>query len=60
MQAGVAELPQPGPNRVPEVTRTMSHSNLSQPQSAVFEMAGDAPPVPTPQNNLYYQQQQQQ
>lgn len=43
-QAGV---PQPGPARYPEVSRTKSQPNLREPQSAVFEMANDHPPLPT-------------
>ncbi|OIW31368.1 hypothetical protein CONLIGDRAFT_315895 [Coniochaeta ligniaria NRRL 30616] len=33
--------------RVPEVSRTKSQPDLRQPQAAVFEMAGDMPPIPT-------------
>ncbi|KAI0972077.1 hypothetical protein F4678DRAFT_67784 [Xylaria arbuscula] len=43
-QAGV---PQPGPARYPEMSRTKSQPNLREPQSAVFEMANDHPPMPT-------------
>ncbi|KAH9884028.1 hypothetical protein F4778DRAFT_774858 [Xylariomycetidae sp. FL2044] len=40
--------PQPGPARFPEMSRTKSQPNLRQPQAAVFEMAGDVPPMPPP------------
>ncbi|KAJ3570242.1 hypothetical protein NPX13_g5793 [Xylaria arbuscula] len=38
--------PQPGPARYPEMSRTKSQPNLREPQSAVFEMANDHPPLP--------------
>lgn len=38
--------PQPGPARLPEMSRTKSQPNLREPQSAVFEMASDHPPLP--------------
>lgn len=37
---------QSGPGRMPEMNRTKSQPNLREPQSAVFEMAPDIPPVP--------------
>ncbi|KAI1815418.1 hypothetical protein GGS20DRAFT_336206 [Poronia punctata] len=40
-------IPQPGPARFPEVSRTKSQPNLREPQSAVFEMASEAPPMPS-------------
>ncbi|KAI0019058.1 hypothetical protein F4780DRAFT_465612 [Xylariomycetidae sp. FL0641] len=40
-------MPQPGPARFPEMSRTKSQPNLREPQAAVFEMAPDMPPVPT-------------
>ncbi|KAI1334693.1 hypothetical protein F5Y15DRAFT_420624 [Xylariaceae sp. FL0016] len=40
-------MPQPGPARFPEMSRTKSQPNLREPQTAVFEMAGDLPPVPS-------------
>jgi len=40
--------PQPGPARVPELSRTKSQPNFREPQAAVFEMAGDLPPMPPP------------
>ncbi|ORY60544.1 uncharacterized protein BCR38DRAFT_348941 [Pseudomassariella vexata] len=40
-------MPQPGPARVPEMSRTKSQPNLREPQAAVFEMAGEMPPVPS-------------
>ncbi|KAH7037152.1 uncharacterized protein B0I36DRAFT_237275 [Microdochium trichocladiopsis] len=42
--------PQPGPARVPELSRTKSQPNFREPQAAVFEMAGDLPPMPPPGN----------
>ncbi|KAI1077507.1 hypothetical protein F5B20DRAFT_263801 [Whalleya microplaca] len=39
-------MPQPGPARQPEMSRAKSQPNLREPQAAVFEMAGDLPPVP--------------
>ncbi|KAI2610468.1 hypothetical protein GGR54DRAFT_377552 [Hypoxylon sp. NC1633] len=39
-------MPQPGPARQPEMSRAKSQPNLREPQAAVFEMAGDMPPVP--------------
>lgn len=49
---GAPGQPQRGAARVPEVSRTKSQPDLRQPQAAVFEMAGDMPPVPA-----HYQQQ---
>jgi len=40
-------IPQPGPARFPEMSRTKSQPNLREPQSAVFEMAPEVPPMPT-------------
>ncbi|KAI3321544.1 hypothetical protein HD806DRAFT_537215 [Xylariaceae sp. AK1471] len=40
-------VPQPGPRRYPEMSRTKSQPNLREPQSAVFEMANDLPPIPS-------------
>ncbi|KAI8627821.1 hypothetical protein F5Y19DRAFT_156174 [Xylariaceae sp. FL1651] len=42
-----APPPQPGPARLPEMSRTKSQPNLREPQSAVFEMANDHPPLPS-------------
>ncbi|KAI0401551.1 hypothetical protein F4802DRAFT_420604 [Xylaria palmicola] len=42
-----AGIPQPGPARFPEVSRTKSQPNLREPQSAVFEMANNHPPMPS-------------
>ncbi|KAI0011371.1 hypothetical protein F4779DRAFT_225327 [Xylariaceae sp. FL0662B] len=39
-------MPQPGPARQPEMSRAKSQPNLREPQAAVFEMAGDLPPLP--------------
>ncbi|KAI1261635.1 hypothetical protein F5Y18DRAFT_440278 [Xylariaceae sp. FL1019] len=39
--------PQPGPARFAELSKTKSQPNLREPQSAVFEMASDHPPMPT-------------
>ncbi|KAK4236781.1 chitin synthase [Achaetomium macrosporum] len=49
MQAGPQELAQRGPGRYPEVSRAKSQPNLRNSQTAVFEMAGDIPPLPTQQ-----------
>ncbi|KAI0393049.1 hypothetical protein F5Y17DRAFT_328097 [Xylariaceae sp. FL0594] len=40
-------IPQPGPARFPEMSRTKSQPNLREPQSAVFEMASEVPPLPS-------------
>ncbi|KAI1819964.1 hypothetical protein F4861DRAFT_543429 [Xylaria intraflava] len=40
-------VPQPGPARYPEMSRTKSQPNLREPQSAVFEMANEHPPLPS-------------
>ncbi|KAI1772750.1 HCP-like protein [Hypoxylon cercidicola] len=45
-QPGIPGMPQPGPARQPEMSRAKSQPNLREPQAAVFEMAGDMPPVP--------------
>lgn len=47
--------PQRGPGRLPEVSRIKSQPNLRQSQEAIFEMAGDIPPIPA-----QYQQPSQQ
>ncbi|KAH8661951.1 hypothetical protein BX600DRAFT_512838 [Xylariales sp. PMI_506] len=39
-------MPQQGPARQPELSRTKSQPNLREPQTAVFEMAGEMPPLP--------------
>ncbi|WYZ45606.1 hypothetical protein EsH8_VIII_000922 [Colletotrichum jinshuiense] len=52
MRPGIAEHTQPGAKRVPEMSRTKSQPDLRQSQQAVFEMAGDAPPMP-PMNGGY-------
>ncbi|KAK1730052.1 uncharacterized protein BDZ83DRAFT_422079 [Colletotrichum acutatum] len=52
MRPGIAEHTQPGAKRVPEMSRTKSQPDLRQSQQAVFEMAGDAPPMP-PMGNGY-------
>ncbi|KAK3330557.1 hypothetical protein B0H66DRAFT_467222 [Apodospora peruviana] len=49
------ETAQRGPGRVPEVSRTKSQPDLRNSQTAVFEMAGDIPPMPAP--GQYGQQQ---
>jgi TPR repeat protein len=46
------EQAQRGPGRVPEMNRTKSQPDLREPQTAVFEMASDMPPMPA-----QYQQQ---
>ncbi|OBR05768.1 SKT5 protein [Colletotrichum higginsianum IMI 349063] len=52
MRPGIAQHTQPGAKRVPEMSRTKSQPDLRQSQQAVFEMAGDAPPMP-PMDNGY-------
>lgn len=47
MQPGPQEQPQRGPGRHPEVSRAKSQPDLRSSQTAVFEMAGDIPPLPT-------------
>ncbi|KAL2158402.1 hypothetical protein VTH06DRAFT_4450 [Thermothelomyces fergusii] len=47
MQPGQREQTQRGPGRHPEMTRAKSQPNLRNSQTAVFEMAGDIPPLPT-------------
>jgi len=47
MQPGSQEQAQRGPMRVPEMNRTKSQPDLRNSQTAVFEMAGDIPPMPT-------------
>ncbi|OAA61666.1 Tetratricopeptide-like helical [Niveomyces insectorum RCEF 264] len=55
-----AQQPQRGPNRYPEINRTKSQPDLRQSQEAVFEMAGDIPPMPTPKASAFQMAQQQQ
>lgn len=50
------QQPQRGANRVPEISRTKSQPDLRQSQEAVFEMAGDIPPMPTPRAGGFPQQ----
>ncbi len=47
MQPGQPEQAQRGPGRYPEVNRAKSQPDLRNSQTAVFEMAGDIPPMPT-------------
>ncbi|KAK4453360.1 HCP-like protein, partial [Podospora aff. communis PSN243] len=47
MQVGSNEQAQRGAMRVPEMNRTKSQPDLRNSQTAVFEMAGDIPPMPT-------------
>ncbi|KAL2150309.1 hypothetical protein VTH82DRAFT_7985 [Thermothelomyces myriococcoides] len=47
MQPSQQEYAQRGPGRHPEMTRAKSQPNLRNSQTAVFEMAGDIPPLPT-------------
>ncbi|KAH6628357.1 hypothetical protein F5144DRAFT_305997 [Chaetomium tenue] len=49
MQPGQQEQAQRGPGRYPEVSRAKSQPDLRNSQTAVFEMAGDIPPLPTQQ-----------
>jgi TPR repeat protein len=53
MRPGLPEQPNPGPKRVPELSRTKSQPDLRQPQAAVFEMVGDIPPMPGPPDGYY-------
>ncbi|KAK4042493.1 chitin synthase regulatory factor 3 [Parachaetomium inaequale] len=46
-QPGQPEQAQRGPGRYPEVSRAKSQPDLRNSQTAVFEMAGDIPPLPT-------------
>ncbi|ROT37630.1 hypothetical protein SODALDRAFT_201517 [Sodiomyces alkalinus F11] len=48
----VPEELRPGPERVSNMSRAKSQPDLREPETAVFEMAGDAPPLP-PMNNSY-------
>ncbi|KAJ2902780.1 chitin synthase activator [Zalerion maritima] len=57
LMAAADEQRHSGPSRVPEVARTKSHPNLRQPQQAVFEMAGEVPPVPNQYQQGGYQDQ---
>lgn len=52
---GPQERAQRGPGRLPEVSRTKSQPDLRQPQAAVFEMAGDVPPIPNQYQQPGYQ-----
>lgn len=52
MGASPGPREQGGPGRQPELSRTKSQPDLRNSQTAVFEMAGDIPPVPA-----QYQQQ---
>lgn len=47
VQPGMQEQAQRGAMRVPEMNRTKSQPDLRNSQTAVFEMAGDIPPMPT-------------
>ncbi|KAL2261024.1 hypothetical protein VTK26DRAFT_4786 [Humicola hyalothermophila] len=47
MQAGMQGQAQRGPGRYPEVSKAKSQPDLRSSQTAVLEMAGDAPPLPT-------------
>ncbi|KAK4250914.1 hypothetical protein C7999DRAFT_11316 [Corynascus novoguineensis] len=49
MQPSQQEQAQRGPGRYPEVSRAKSQPDLRNSQTAVFEMAGDIPPLPTQQ-----------
>ncbi|KAK4232247.1 chitin synthase [Podospora fimiseda] len=58
------EQAQRGPGRQPEINRAKSQPDLRNSQTAVFEMAGDIPPLPTQrqvmEQQAFQQQQQQQ
>lgn len=47
MRQGEPEQAQRGPGRQPELNRAKSQPDLRNSQTAVFEMAGDIPPLPT-------------
>ncbi|KAK3367067.1 hypothetical protein B0T24DRAFT_534413 [Lasiosphaeria ovina] len=53
-QPGFQEQAQRGPGRVPELSKTKSQPDLRNSQTVIFEMAGDIPPLPTP--NQFSQQ----
>lgn len=55
LQAGPPE-PQRGPDRVTELSKSKSQPDLRQPQQAVFEMAPDAPPMPSMGYQAQYNQ----
>ncbi|KAL2758494.1 hypothetical protein ACRALDRAFT_2026038 [Sodiomyces alcalophilus JCM 7366] len=49
---GVPEELRPGPERTSNMSRAKSQPDLRKPETAVFEMPGDAPPLP-PMNGSY-------
>lgn len=55
LQTGPPE-PQRGPHRVPELSKSKSQPDLRLPQQAVFEMAPDAPPMPSMGYQAQYNQ----
>ncbi|KAL2023579.1 hypothetical protein VTK56DRAFT_2187 [Thermocarpiscus australiensis] len=58
MQPGFQEQAQRGPGRYPEVSKAKSQPDLRNSQTAVFEMAGDIPPLPTQRDGLQQPSQQ--
>lgn len=48
--------PQRGPQRIPELNKSKSQPDLRAPQQAVFEMAPDAPPMPSMGSQAQYDQ----
>ncbi|KAJ4298712.1 hypothetical protein N0V88_003744 [Collariella sp. IMI 366227] len=50
MESGPQEQAQRGPGRYPEVRGAKSQPDLRNSQTAVFEMAGDIPPLPNQQS----------
>lgn len=59
-QTDPPELAQRGPGRVAELNRAKSQPDLRNSQTAVFEMAGDIPPIPPMPTSRIPQQPQQQ
>lgn len=55
LQTGAPD-PQRGPSRVAELSKSKSQPDLRQPQQAVFEMAPDAPPMPSMGYQAQYNQ----
>ncbi|KAK0729978.1 hypothetical protein B0H67DRAFT_478571 [Lasiosphaeris hirsuta] len=55
MRPGAQEQAQRGPGRALELSKTKSQPDLRNSQTAVFEMAGDIPPMPT--SNQFQQHQ---
>ncbi|KAK4192493.1 hypothetical protein QBC35DRAFT_373407 [Podospora australis] len=52
LQQNQMDQPQRGPGRQPELSKAKSQPDLRSSQTAVFEMAGDIPPLPTARQGL--------